>query len=234
MKNLAIIPARRGSKGIKDKNIILLNEKPLMWYSIDSAIKSNCFDEIMVSTDSERYAEIAKQCGANVPFLRSKEHSSDFSSSWDVVQEVLNKYIEIGNKFDTVCLLQPTSPLRTSENIILAYEQLYKSKANAITSVCEVDHSPLWSMTLPKDYSLDEYRNKVESAPRQSLQKYYRINGAIYIRKICYMDSKCQILQNNEIAYIMERNRSIDIDTLDDLNYALFLLNNFAKESYYD
>ena len=109
MKNIAIIPARSGSKGLKDKNIKALNGQPLLKYSIDAAISSRIFDEIMVSTDSSHYAEIAKVCGASVPFLRSAENSEDKASSWNVVIEVLNYYKQIGQTFDTFCLLQPTN-----------------------------------------------------------------------------------------------------------------------------
>ena len=104
MKNIAIIPARSGSKGVKDKNIRDLCGKPLIAYTIEAAIKSGEFDEIMVSTDSEKYAQIAEQYGANIPFLRSEETSSDTASSWDMVEEVLNGYRDRGQEFDTFCL----------------------------------------------------------------------------------------------------------------------------------
>ena len=112
MKNIAMIPARSGSKGLKDKNIRLLNGKPLLAYSIEAAIQSKLFDEIMVSTDSSYYADIAEKYGAKVPFLRSEGNSSDSASSWDTVQEILSFYRNAGEEFDSFCLLQPTSPLR--------------------------------------------------------------------------------------------------------------------------
>ena len=114
MKNIAIIPARSGSKGIPDKNIKDINGKPLIAWTIEAAIKSNMFNCVMVSTDSDKYADIARNYGAEVPFLRSSENSSDTSSSWDVVREVLLKYEEMGFLFDTFTLLQPTSPLNSS------------------------------------------------------------------------------------------------------------------------
>ena len=117
MRNIAIIPARSGSKGIKDKNIKLLNGKPLLAYSIEAAIKSKCFDTVFVSTDSIKYAEIAKQYGAEVPFLRSKKNSKDKSSAWDAVYETLLNYKNMGMNFDSFMYLQPTSPLRTEKNI---------------------------------------------------------------------------------------------------------------------
>lgn len=213
MKNIAIIPARSGSKGLKDKNIKELNGKPLLAYSIEAAKESNMFDEIMVSTDSEAYAQIAKNCGANVPFFRSETNSGDKAGSWDVVSEVLNKYLSLGDTFDTVCLLQPTSPLRTAKDIIAAYKLFEVKQAEAITSVCEVDHSPLWTMTLPNDLSLIGFNSKQTNQPRQELPTYYRLNGAIYIRKLRYTNNEIRMLHYNDFAYIMPCERSVDIDT---------------------
>ncbi|MBR2044935.1 MAG: acylneuraminate cytidylyltransferase family protein [Agathobacter sp.] len=225
MKNLAIIPARSGSKGLKDKNIKYLMGKPLMAYSIEAALNSSLFDEVMVSTDSEEYARIAMQCGAKVPFLRSEETSLDSTSSWDTVREVLSGYSERGEEFDTVCLLQPTSPLRDVDDIVEAYRLLDMKGAEAVTSVCEVDHSPLWSMILPEDGSLKEFRKSVNSrVQRQQLDSYYRLNGAIYIRKISCSENCIDLLDENEYAYIMEREKSVDIDTDFDFKIAECLL----------
>ena len=213
MKNIAIIPARSGSKGLKDKNIKELKGKPLLAYSIETAKESKLFNEVMLSTDSEKYAEIGRTFGANVPFLRSEANSSDKAGSWDVVIEVLSRYLEKGEKFDSICLLQPTSPLRIAQDIIEAYKLLESKQADAVTSVCEVDHSPLWTMTLPENLSLEEFKKQDSDTPRQLLEKYYRLNGAIYIRKIKYDNKKIQLLDSKEYAFIMPRERSIDIDT---------------------
>ena len=220
MNNIAIITARSGSKGLKDKNIKPLHNKPLIYYSINAAIESKMFSHVMVSTDSERYAEIARECGAEVPFLRSSQMSSDTAGSWDVVKEVLGGYTE---RFDTVCHLQPTSPLRTAEDIINGYREFTEKGADAVTGVCEMDHSPLWSMTLDDTLSLTEFRRGLTDAPRQKLPTYYRINGALYIRKINY-NGGINILDTNEYAFIMDRGRSVDIDNIDDFNYAEFLM----------
>lgn len=226
MKNIAIIPARSGSKGLPNKNIKELNGHPLLYYSIKAAQESRLFSEIMVSTDSEVYAEIAKSCGANVPFLRSIDNSNDGASSWDVVREVLANYNSLGLAFNTVCLLQPTSPLRESKDIINAYELLNEKEADAITSVCECEHSPLWCMTLDNDHYLGGFRKSLADLPRQKLKQYYRFNGAIYIRKIEYRENKINIIKFKEYAYVMNRIRSVDIDTMSDFKYAEYLLNN--------
>lgn len=227
MKNLAIIPARSGSKGLKDKNIKLLNGKPLLAYSIEAAIESKMFDTIMVSTDSLEYADIAMKYGADVPFLRSLEMSSDKASSWDTVKEVLSNYKKQGFQFDTVCLLQPTSPLRTPNDIKDGYKILDEKDCDGVTSVCEVDHSPLWMNTLPKNLCMDEFLNPdIVNLGRQSLQTYYRINGALYIRKIKISNSKISILDKKQFALIMDKCKSIDIDTDLDFKFAEFLMQN--------
>lgn len=221
MNNIAIIPARSGSKGLRDKNIRELQGIPLIGYSIKAARDSGMFSHIMVSTDSNLYAEIARSLGAEVPFLRSAKTSGDNAGNWDVVREVLAGYQE---RFDTVCLLQPTSPLRAAEDIVAGYRELVDKNADAITAVCEMDHSPLWTMTLDDGLSLDEFRKGLAEAPRQRLKTYYRINGALYIRRIKYTGKEITILDHKEYAYIMSRNRSVDIDTIEDFNYAEFII----------
>lgn len=225
MKNLAIIPARSGSKGLKDKNIKLLNGKPLISYTIEAAINSKMFDEVMVSTDSEEYADIAKKYGAKVPFMRSSELSNDTASSWDVVRDVLNKYKEAGKEFYTGALLQPTSPLRTAEDIIDGYKVMNNKSANSVIGVCEVDHSPLWMNTLPKDNSMKDFINpKFVGLPRQKLDKYYRINGALYVIKTDFLLNTENIYKEKSYALIMDNEKSIDIDSEIDFKIAEILL----------
>ena len=226
MKNIAIIPARSGSKGIKDKNIKLMNGKPLLAYSIEAAKESGVFDEIMVSTDSQKYADIAIQYGANVPFLRSEENSSDNSGSWEAVLEVLSNYRDMGRSFDAICLLQPTSPLRTGNDIAEAYRTFRENDVNALTSVCEVDHPPMWMMTLGKDKMLTEFKKRSDDAPRQALDTYYRLNGAIYIRQIEYSADEICLKDDKEIAYIMDKKRSVDIDDAFDFAISEYLIKN--------
>jgi CMP-N,N'-diacetyllegionaminic acid synthase len=144
-KIIAIIPARSGSKGLKDKNIKELKGKPLIAYTIEAAKKSEIFDRIIVSTDSEKYAEISKKYEAEVPFLRSNENSGDKAGSWEVVKEVLSKLDE---KYDIVILLQPTSPLRTSQNIKEAIDLFFEKNADTLFSVCETSHPAFWCNTL--------------------------------------------------------------------------------------
>lgn len=213
MKNIAIIPARSGSKGVKDKNIRNLCGKPLMAYTIEAALKTGEFDEVMVSTDSEKYAEIARKSGANVPFLRSEATASDTASSWDMVDEVLLNYKKLGKSFDTFCLLQPTSPLRTVEDIKEAY-QIYRDKAVfAVVSVCEAEHSPLWCGHLPLNHEFINFVQPENLKQRQAGGKFYRLNGAIYIVNISRFEKDRQLYKKGSFAYIMNQEKSVDIDT---------------------
>ena len=220
MKNIAIIPARSGSKGVIDKNIRNLCGKPLMAYTIEAAITSGEFDEVMVSTDSERYAEIARAYGAHVPFLRSEVNASDTASSWDMVDEVLANYKKIGKTFDTFCLLQPTSPLRTAADIKKAYK-LFKEKADfAVVSVCEAEHSPLWCGHLPETNEFIDFVQQDKLKQRQAGKKFYRLNGAIYIVDIRTFANERNLYRKGCFAYIMSQEKSVDIDTEIDFKLA--------------
>ena len=182
MNNIAIIPARSGSKGLPDKNILDLNGHPLMYYTIKAALKSGCFDTVMVSTDSEKYADIAKSCGAEVPFLRTEELSSDTAGSWDVVREVLTQYKVMGNSFDYVALMQPTSPLRNAEDIKNAFKMLSRDNVHTVVSVTEVEHPVQWCFTMSESNSMKTYAaSPYNHMRRQDLEAHYRENGAIYI-----------------------------------------------------
>ena len=217
-KLIAVIPARSGSKGLKNKNIKELNGKPLLAYSVEAAIESKLFDVVHVSTDSLEYAKIAENYGADEPFLRDKKNSGDSSSSWDAVRETIRKYNEIGKKFDVCILLQPTSPLRNAEDIKSAYSLFIEKKAQSLTSVAEVDHPIQWCFRLNNSCYMKEYANsKYKQYRRQELEKYYRENGAIYITYTTNLfDLNFDFYSNQCIAYKMNRESSVDIDTIYD------------------
>ncbi len=226
MNNLAIIPARSGSKGIKDKNIKELYGKPLLAYSVEAGVKSDMFSTVMVSTDSEEYADIGRDYGAEVPFLRSKMTSSDTASSWDTVEEVLDEYEKRGYIFDTFCLLQPTSPLRDSEDIKESYKLFRNKHAFSVVSFTEVDHPIEWCGKIDDSLSLDGFHKRNTSGQRQVMGKSYRPNGAIYIVSIPEFRKDHFLYREGSYAYIMPRERSIDIDTEFDFVFAEFLMKN--------
>lgn len=219
MKIIAIIPARSGSKGLPDKNIKSVCGRPLMDYTIKAAIDSECFETVMVSTDSEKYAEIAKKCGADVPFMRSVTTAGDKAGSWDVVREILNNYKKKGIIYDYVALLQPTSPLRSAMDIRMAVKMLDADSVNNVVSVTETEHPVQWCFTLPADLEMLEYaKSPYNNMRRQDLKKHYQENGAIYLvnaNKI--INDDYNLYEDKCFAYIMPRERSIDIDTKLDL-----------------
>lgn len=231
MKNIAIIPARSGSKGLKDKNIKLLGGKPLIAYSIEAALQSKCFDEVMVSTDSEEYAEIARKYGAKVPFLRSAKTSSDQASSWDAVKEVLELYeTRFGLKYDTITLLQPTSPLRDDKDICDCVAFYKEKEAKAVISVCEMEHSPYWCNVLGEDLSMEKFAETDNpNINRQALQTFYRQNGAIYMLDTKILEHIENIYDERCYAFIMEQKKSIDIDTEMDFELAKFIYDYYKK-----
>lgn len=214
MHNIAVIPARSGSKGLPDKNILPLNGKPLLAWSIDAALQSDMFDTVYVSTDSEKYAEIARRYGADVPFLRSAETSTDTASSWDVLKEALKNYRNLGKTFDFLMLLQPTSPLRTAEDICAAFKTMEQKGAAAVISVCGTDCSPLWCNTLPEDRCMNGFVSAAAQFPRQALPQYYQLNGAIYLLSAVDFLKKGSVAYDQDCyAYVMPPERSIDIDS---------------------
>lgn len=233
MNNLAVITARSGSKGLKDKNIKMLGGRPLMVYSIEAALDSGMFDTVFVSTDSEQYAQIARQYGAEVPFLRSEGIAGDHASSWDAVREALEQYEKLGQRFDTITLLQPTSPLRSADDIVKGYQLFAEKEADYVIGVCRTEHSPLWCNTLPEDMSMDGFISKeIDSKPRQELPDYYRINGALYIVRVSALSGVDDMYHSGCYAYVMPPERSIDIDTAFDFKVAeLFMVQTDNSEN---
>lgn len=223
-KILAIIPARSGSKGLKDKNIRILNTKPLIAYTIEAALKSGVFEDVVVSTDSEEYKKISEEYGAWVPFLRSKDLSKDTSSTNEVIEDVILKLKDVGKEYDLLMILQPTSPLRDEEDIRNSVNLLYAKKANSVVSMCECDHSPLLTKALDENMNLDGFLSDLKQTRRQDFKKFYRLNGAIYLIKVDYFLKYKDFYKENSYAYIMDKNKSIDIDNIYDFNFAEILI----------
>lgn len=223
---LAIIPARSGSKRLPNKNIKDLCGKPLMAWSIEAAKQSKWIDEIVVNTNSQQYAEIAKQYGVNVPFLRPEELSQDKNTTFEYIQYTIDFYKNTFKKeYDYIVLLQPTSPLRQAHHIDEAIELCLRKNASSIISVSECEHTPLWANTLPPDHSMENFVSKEAIGKRsQDLPQYYRINGCIFIGKVEHYLQRRDFSMPNSYAFVMEKCYSIDIDTQDDFDLAEFFL----------
>ena len=220
---LAIIPARGGSKRLPKKNILDLNGKPLIAWSIEAGLDSKYLNKVIVSSDDDTILSISASYGSDT-IKRPDELAKDTSTSFDAVKHTLDNLEE----YDYVVLLQPTSPLRTSKHIDEAVELLLNKKADAVVSVCEMDHSPLWSNTLDDSLSMQGFlRQEVINSRSQDLKKYYRLNGAIYICKVDkLLEEKTFMLKMNIFAYKMSRESSIDIDEAIDFKIAEVLIND--------
>ena len=225
---LALIPARAGSKRLPGKNIKELCGKPLIAWTIEAALKSKYLDQVIVSTDSNEIAKISKQYGATIPFIRPENIAQDTSSTTEVINHCLDFLKE--ERFTHVLLLQATSPLRVSNDIDLAVDTLLEKKANAIYSVCEVDHSPLWMNTLPDDLSFDNFLKPESSGVRsQDLPTHYRLNGALYLVSLeQYLQKGSLFGHRSTYAHIMDKNHSIDIDDELDFIVAEAICNKLA------
>ena len=227
MKFLAIIPARGGSKRLPGKNKLDLAGKPLIAWTIEAALRSKLLSDVLVSTDDQETAEISKKAGANVPFLRPAELSTDTATSFQVVQHALD-FIKnySGTEPEFVVLLQPTSPFRDDQDIDNAIGMLTKKNADAVISVCKMDHSPLLSNTLPDDGDMKNFiRPDVAGMRTQDMPAYYRINGAIYINRTkILLKEKSLFFKENIFAYKMEKDKSADIDSDEEFRMAELLM----------
>ena len=215
-KILCIIPARKGSKGILNKNIKLFNKKPLIYWTIKESLKSKYIDRCIVSTDSEKIKNISIKFGADAPFLRPKKISTDKSDVEEAISYTINKLSE---KFDFIILLQPTSPLRTSKEIDRAIRVFEKKNYFNLVSITK-NHNPIeWILTKSKkgkiDFLLNKYRYR-----RQDGKLLYSPTGSIFISKIKYFLRNKTFYTNNTYGFEMDNIKSIDIDSEEDFKLA--------------
>ena len=230
-KVLGVIPARGGSKRLPHKNMACLAGRPLIVHTIEAGLGTRYIDELIVSTEDAEIANIATKAGARVPFIRPSFLAQDSSTSVDVVSHAIEYYKDAGHSFDYVVLLQPTSPLRRSADIDQAVIFMQNKKADAVISVAETAHSPLWANTLPESLEMNVFlREDVKYKRSQELDKYYQLNGAIYICSIPrLLAEKSFFIKDNIFAYIMPREKSVDIDTQLDLEFCEFLMGRYVR-----
>ncbi|MBE0395235.1 acylneuraminate cytidylyltransferase [Citrobacter amalonaticus] len=222
---IAIIPARAGSKGLQNKNILMLVDKPLIAYTIEAALKSNCFEKVIVSTDSLEYKDIAERYGAEV-LLRSEELASDTATSYMVIEDVL-KYYKLCSYF---ALLQPTSPFRTARHIQEAVS-LFESSSdiNFLVSVSESSKNSDLIKPLDTSQKLSNFNLNYSNYRRQNSREYAP-NGAIFIGKVNEYLHKKHFFGADSIAYIMNKADSIDIDDSLDFEFAIALVMKNRKQ----
>ena len=180
MRRIAIITARGGSKRIPRKNIKEFCGKPILAYSIEAALASELFDEVMVSTDDREIAGIAEQYGAKVPFLRSERTSNDFATTNDVLSEVLEEYEMRGEHYDVACCIYPTAPFVTAEKLTKAVELLEESDADTLIPVVSFSYPPQRAMIVKEGRLVFEYPEYLDSRS-QDLQPHYHDVGQFYV-----------------------------------------------------
>lgn len=227
MNRIAIIPARSGSKGLKDKNIIDVCGKPLIVYSIEAACESGIFDRVIVSTDSERYGQIAVNYGADVMY-RGEQLSNDNATTFMVIEDILQR---LETKVDYFVLLQPTSPMRKAQHIIEAtrkFEAVFE-KFDFLVSVKEAEHTSALVKPIDDDESLKYFNVDFSNYRRQSYQEYSP-NGALFIGKPnAYLKQK-HFFGEKSIAYKMSKLDSIDIDDKLDYEFACLCMQRYMGE----
>jgi len=212
-KILAIIPARGGSKGIIKKNIKLLGKKPLIAWTIEEAKKSRYIDRLILSSDDQEIIKVAKKWHCDVPFVRPEELARDTSPSIDTVIHAINI---IPEKYDYVCMLQPTSPLRKAEDIDGCIKKCIVLNSNCCVSVAEVDQHPYWMYTLSQSEKLKSLSPRKLVTRRQDLPMIYVLNGAIYFGDVKFLLQNKSFFHKDTIGFIMNRKNSIDIDNIMD------------------
>lgn len=217
MNNIAIIPARGGSKRIPHKNIKDFNGAPLISYSIKAALDSGIFSKVIVSTDDEEIKKVALQYGAQVPFMRDKSLADDFTGTFDVVKDAYLRLKAQGECIDNICCIYATAPLLNAHHLQKAFKQFQEQKADSLISICEFPFPIQRAFIINKEQNL-EYREKQFARCRsQDLEPCYQDCGQFYFFKKEYLQGKSNA---KVIGYQMPRYRVIDIDTIDDFVYA--------------
>lgn len=220
---IAIIPARGGSKGLPGKNVKLLNGKPLIAYAIEAALKAKYIDRVIISTDDEDIAHVAVAFGAELPFMRPAELASDSAMAVDNYIYTINRLEKEGGvPIGAFVVLQPTSPLRIAEDIDGAIELFNEKNADSVISYTQEAHPVSWHKYVDTEGRfVDIFDSNIKN--RQENRVSYYPNGAVYVFRTAMIRER-KYYTDRSYAYIMPRSRSVDIDFIEDFEYAEFLL----------
>lgn len=219
MKNLCIIPARGGSKRIPRKNIKPFMGKPIMAYSIEAALKSGLFDEVMVSTDDHDFADVARQYGSSVPFMRSSATANDYASTEDVLIEVLDEYKKQGKEFDNICCLYSTAPFVTPERLKEAYQKMIDENVDAVFTVVAYSY-PIQRCLHIVDGKIGMKWPEYQSSRSQDLETVYHDAGQFYFARVSQLRIEKDLWMKNCIPLILPETEVQDLDTLTDWQLA--------------
>ena len=220
MNTFALIPARGGSKGISRKNIKFIAGKPLIVWTIEAALRSSLLSGVVVSTDDLEIAEVARRAGAQVPFMRPAELAQDQTSVLETVLHALDQLPQ----FDSVLLLQPTSPLRPTDDIDGCLNLVTQKKAPSVVSVTEADTHPYWTYRLNVDQTMARFVDAAPVARRQDLPAVFSLNGAMYFANANWLRCSGSLVNAETLGYVMPKEHSVDLDTPLEWKFAEILL----------
>lgn len=229
---LAIIPARSGSKRILEKNIKPFLGKPIIAYSIEVALRSDLFDEVMVSTDSKEIADIAKQYGAKVPFARSTKNSDDYATTVDVLIEVIESYSKQGKKIETACCIYATAPFVTEKLLSKAYNMFKKEQYDSVFPAISYSFPIQRAIKITNSGKMKMFYPEHKSTRSQDLPTAYHDSGQFYWFNALTILKEKKLWTDNTGILILSELESHDIDTLEDWKIAEFkyrILNNINE-----
>jgi CMP-N,N'-diacetyllegionaminic acid synthase len=231
MKILAIIPARGGSKGIKNKNIIDLNGQPLIYYTLNEAEKVDDLDRIIVSTESNVVKTVCDKIGNYVPSMRPVEFAQDHSRTIDLVEDIIMRLEKVNNEtYDYICLLQPTSPLRIAKDIQECIEIIKEQGNGSVVSLAKIDEPHPYKMKIIEGGEVKPLIQGANSSiPRQELPEVFELNGAIYLTETIGLMKNRTFFCEPCVPFIMPMERSVNINNQFDLRLAEYLLNDKLK-----
>lgn len=218
-KSIAMITARGGSKRIPRKNVKEFLGKPILLYSIEAALEAGIFDEVMVSTDDEEIASLAKNAGANVPFMRSEDTSNDYATTTDVVYEVLKEYEKLGEEFEYCCCIYPTAPFVTADCLKEAMDMLIEKNADSLVPVVRFDFPPQRGVII-KDGRMEFKWPENKFTRSQDLEPFYHDCGQFYCLKTDSFLTQKSLVMEDTVAFIREESKVQDIDTMEDWKMA--------------
>jgi pseudaminic acid cytidylyltransferase len=223
MKNkpICIIPARGGSKRVKNKNIKNFLGKPLISYVIKIAKKSKIFSRVIVTTDNKKIAKISKSYGAEVPFLRKKELADDFTNTNEVLIDCIKQLKTYNTKYH-FCLY-PTAPLILKSDLINAFKKIKKTKGDQLIATCDYDYTPLRALTKRNNKYVKFFWSQFAKSRSQDLTKLFHDSGTFYIFKTKKILEEKKVLQRKTVSYHLKRLQSVDIDTKEDFEFATYL-----------
>lgn len=219
MSSIAIITARGGSKRIPRKNVKSFCGRPILLYSIEAALESGCFDEVMVSTEDAEIAQLAKGAGASVPFLRSEKTAGDFATSADVIEEVLREYAERGQEFDYACILYPTAPFVTGEKLKKAMDMLLEEDADSVLPIVQYSFPPQRAF-VSKDGRIRFAHEEYAKTRSQDLEPMYHDCGQFCCFSTELFLTKRTLVTDNTLGIVCPESEVQDIDTFEDWHLA--------------